>query len=339
MRPQNGSVHADPELLSELLRAWGFAGDANLARADQGTNNQTFAVSRGGRRCVLRISENLSVAQARAEHRLLRRLRRADLPFEVPEPVPAPDGRTVIETPAGPATLCRWLPGVHPDLGTEPALEHFGRAVGLLGEALRAVPPQDAPQDWRSDSRPPLLDQADREDLGRDLRAAGVSGEQAALLAATTRRVERWWPPAGGALPVQVVHGDQAASNALVRPDTGQVSALLDFEIAGADFRVQDFVAALFNSGALRSPHWRRRTAAFARGHASARALSVAEIEELPELLVFRSLGSALWRAGRWRRGQAPAGEVINCLQRLETTTRWVAANGPELRAIVAAAG
>jgi len=228
---------------------------------------------------VLRISQNLSAAQVRAEHRLLRRLRPAGLPFAVPEPVPAADGRTVIETAAGPATLCR------------------------------------------------------------DLRAAGVSAGQAARLGDAARRAQEWWPPGGGALPVQVVHGDQAALNALVHPGTGQVTALLDFEIAGADFRVQDFLAALFNSGALRSPEWPGRTAAFVRGHASARALSAAEVEELPELLIFRALGSALWRAARWRRGQARVSAVVSCLERLETTTRWVAANGAALRALVAAAG
>jgi homoserine kinase type II len=333
-------VPAEPRFPRDLLSLWGFAGDADVMPAAHGSNNQTFTVRQGGRRGVLRISQNLSAAQVRAEHRLLRRLRPAGLPFAVPEPVPAADGRTVIETAAGPATLCRWLPGVHPDLDSEPALERFGRAVGLLGEALRRVPFADAPRDWREDDLlPALLGGASLDDLRHDLRAAGVSAGQAARLGDAARRAQEWWPPGGGALPVQVVHGDQAALNALVHPGTGQVTALLDFEIAGADFRVQDFLAALFNSGALRSPQWPGRTAAFVRGHASARALSAAEVEELPELLIFRALGSVLWRAARWRRGQARVSAVVSCLERLETTTRWVAANGAALRALVAAAG
>src|SRR6266702_2623087 len=103
-----------------LLARWGIPADAELTRAESGCNNQTFAVAYGGGRWVLRISQNLSAAQARAEHRLLGRLRTADLPFGVPEPVAALSGDTVAETPAGPATLCRWIPGVRPDLAADP---------------------------------------------------------------------------------------------------------------------------------------------------------------------------------------------------------------------------
>jgi homoserine kinase type II len=129
-----------------LLARWGIPADAELTRAERGSNNQTFAVAHGGGRWVLRISQNLSAAQARAEHRPLGRLRTAGLPFGVPEPVAALSGDTVAETPAGPATLCRWIPGVRPDLAADPALERFGRAIGLLSRALRPVAWSDAPQ-------------------------------------------------------------------------------------------------------------------------------------------------------------------------------------------------
>ena len=84
-----------------LLARWGIPAEAELARAERGSNNQTFAVAHGGVRCVLRISQNLSAAQARAEHRLLGRVRAAGLPFGVPEPVATLSGDTVAETPAG----------------------------------------------------------------------------------------------------------------------------------------------------------------------------------------------------------------------------------------------
>jgi homoserine kinase type II len=245
---------------------------------------------------------------------------------------------TVIETAAGPATLGRWLPGVRPDLDSEPPLERLGRAVGMLGEAMQRVPPADAPQDWRGDAFPVRVDGAAGQDLWRELRTAGVSDEQAALLETAARRVARWWAGAVGALPVQVVHGDLAAWNVLADPDTGRVTALLDFEIAGADFRVQDFLVALYQSGALDTAQWQRRTAAFLRGHASVRQLSAVEVEALPELLRSRSLGSALWRAGRWRRGQAQIAEVVDRILRLETTVRWLAASGEELVSLVGGA-
>jgi homoserine kinase type II len=132
-----------------------------------------------------------------------------------------------------------------------------------------------------------------------------------------------------------VVHGDLAASNVLADPDTGQVTALLDFEIAGADFRVQDFLVALSQSGALDAPRWQPRAAAFLRGYAPVRPLTAPEVEALPELLRSRSAGSGLWRAGRWRRGQAELGEVVDRIRRLEATLRWLAASSEELVALV----
>jgi Ser/Thr protein kinase RdoA (MazF antagonist) len=179
-----------PEALTGLLARWGVAPDAVLP-TERGTNNRTFAVRQGDRRWALRVSQNLSAPQVRAEVRLLGRLRRAGLPFAVPEPVPALDGGTVAETPAGPATLCHWLPGVRPDLAGEPALERFGRTMGVLGEALREVPPGDAPQDWRGPWRVhPSV--PDIRDLGQELRAAGVSPDQVTLLETAAARVEGW---------------------------------------------------------------------------------------------------------------------------------------------------
>ncbi len=64
-----------PGFLTGLLAWWGVPRDAEVTRTGRGTNNQTFAVAAGERRWALRISQNLSVAQVRAEHRLLGRLR------------------------------------------------------------------------------------------------------------------------------------------------------------------------------------------------------------------------------------------------------------------------
>ena len=65
----------EPEVLAGMLARWGIPADADLARAERGSNNQTFTVAHRGRRWVLRISQNLSAGQVRAEHRLLGRLR------------------------------------------------------------------------------------------------------------------------------------------------------------------------------------------------------------------------------------------------------------------------
>ena len=322
-----------------LLARWGIPADAELARAERGCNNRTYAVAHRGRRWVLRISQNLSAVQARAEHRLLGGLRTAGLPFGVPEPVPTLAGDTVAETPAGPATLCRWIPGVRPDLASEPALERFGRAIGLLSLALRAMPWSDAPQDWRGDPLRAHPDAPEAAELVRALRGAGVPAARVRRLDTSARHVLPWAPQADGDLPAQVVHGDLGASNALVDERTGEVTGVLDFELAGPGWRVQDLLTGLLLSGALAGPGWARRAAALARGHAAVLRLDQAEIRAVPDLLVSRCVGSVFWRAGRWRRGQAPLGDVADRVAVLDSTEAWLAVHRGRLLSVLAAAG
>jgi homoserine kinase type II len=319
-----------PLAMTELLARWGIPARAELVRAERGTNNRTFAVVLGRRRWALRISENLTAAQVHAEHRLLARLRGAGLPFAVPEPVPTLAGDTVADTPAGPATLCRWIAGVRPELAGEQALARFGRAIGLLSDTLRNVPLADAPHDWQGDPLSPHPEMPGVPELAREL-----SPEHAALLEAGARHVGTWWSALDRDLPVQVVHGDAAASNTLVDERTGQVTALLDFEIAGADFRVQDLVAALTQSGALDGAGWQHRVAALMRGHASVLSLSPAEIQAIPTLLICRCVGSVQWRAGRWHRGQAELSEVIERLGYLAETMNWLDTSGEQFLDVI----
>ena len=178
--PQDGEpAPAGLEFAAALLPFWGFPpGTGITAVGEQGTNNRTFLVRHGQQRYVLRVSGFLSVAEVRAEHRILRRLRQGGLAFQVPEPVAAPGGQTVIGTPAGPAAVCRWLPGVRPGMDGEAAFERFGRAAGLLGAALADVPLADALRDWRTDPRWVRPDDPPVEVLCGELRSAGMRSEE-----------------------------------------------------------------------------------------------------------------------------------------------------------------
>jgi homoserine kinase type II len=318
--------------MTSLLTEWGLPSDARLTPADRGTNNQTMIVSVGSRRLVLRISQNLTADQVRAEHRLLARLRQAGLPFAVPEPRPTLTGEDLVETGAGPATLTAWLRGVRPRLSGEASLRRIGRTVGLLSRALAPVPPQDAPHNWRTAVavHPEVPDVGD---LCRDLRAAGVDPELTRLLA--TRAAEADGSPVTG-LPVQVVHGDLAASNLLADERTGEITAVLDFEIAGLDARVHDFMTALKQCATLDGPGWRQQVAAMAEGYACVQEMTGAEAAAVPRLLSTRMVASVLWRAGRWRRGQAELAEVADRLRGLERTSTWLAGYGGELADLLA---
>lgn len=330
----------DPEQRSEpvakLLARWGIPVGAAVTLTERGTNNRTLRVSAGDRCWSLRVSQNLTTAQVRAEHRLLARLARSGLPFAVPAPVSLPDGSTVAETAAGPATLCEWIPGVQPDLSQEPALERFGQAAAQLSDALAVVLPQDTPNDWQDG---PLEAPSGVAALAQDLRAAGLDVGRVGVLRDGADRATAAWEGIAVRLPTQVVHADLAASNVLVSPDTGAVTGVLDFEIAGHWIRAIELTVALALSGAAHGPDWPRRAAAVARGGAWAERLTTAELAALPDLIVVRAMGSMLWRASRWRRGQSSLAEVANRLDVLAETLRWRTAEGGELGHIVAAAG
>jgi homoserine kinase type II len=329
-------AQSDP---AELLACWGIGSGAELTAPARGSNNRTVLVSENDRRWVLRISQNLSADQVRAEHRLLAGLGRRDLPFALPEPAPTVAGDTVVETAEGPATLCHWIAGVRPDHTSEQALERIGAGLAQLSVGLRDLPFGDAPQDWRGGPLATLPAGVGIDELISELAAAGIRPGQTELLAASAARADAWHRSAAAHLPIQVVHGDIGASNVLVDGDSGQLTGVLDFEIAGADYRVQDLVAALLLCGAREGPGWPARAAALMRGVVSAVRLDQAEICAVPELVIARSVGSALWRASRWRRGLSGLNDVADRLDELATTVTFVCESGDELRDVLAHAG
>jgi len=335
---QHRRVNAARGVVADLIGLWGIGSDADLAPAARSSNNQTFVVTWRNQRWVLRISQNLSLAQVRAEHRLLARLRGERLPFAVPKPVETLAGRTVAATEAGPATLCRWIGGHRPDVTDEHVLGQIGAAIGSLSQAMRLLPLDDAPQGRHQGPLAALTGGLSLDELLLALNAAGATSEHAALLRSAAQRGMAWWQGAARELPVQVVHDDLGPSNVLVDPASGQVTGVLDFEIAGTDFRVQDLVVALLLFGMLDGAGWPDRAAALAGGMASVQRLDPAEIRAVPELLICRSVASVLWRAGRWHRGLALASDVIDRLNQLDATMTFTARQAGQLVDLLARA-
>ena len=105
--------------------------------------------------------------------------------------------------------------------------------------------------------------------------------------------------------------------------------------MAGYWIRAIELTVAPALSGAAHGPGWPQRAAAVAWGE----RLTAAELTALPDLILVRAMGSMLWRADRWRRGQSSLAEVANRLDVLADTLHWRTAEGGELGHIVAAAG
>ncbi len=116
------------------------------------------------------------------------------------------------------------------------------------------------------------------------------------------------------------------------------MTGLLDFELAGVGFRVQDIVAAMYNSTALGAPDWPAARRPSCAAVPRSAAWSPPRRRRCPELLIARSLGFVLWRAVRWRTGPGRFGEVTAHAGTLVATTRWLAANQDAFLFVAAAA-
>jgi homoserine kinase type II len=311
--------------LLELLQAWNVV-PTGVKAPERGTNNLVRIVHTATSTYVLRIHQNATAQQVAAERRLLTALADAGLPFEVPVPMPTVDGRPTLATEYGPATLTQWTPGGHPARDSR-GLGLAGAALGQLHVALASLPVRLAPTDWSTRPLNAIHPHVtDLDELAAEMMRALPTEPGARWFADRAPEIEarttRWYE----VLPRQIVHGDYALGNVLVAGD--QVTAILDFEVAGIDMRLIDVAAALLQSTDDLRPD---EVAAFCGGYASHVHLTEGEHDALPTVLRYRTLGSAIWRAGRWRAGHATLDEVADRLRdgaRIDSLADSVRATG-----------
>lgn len=315
-----------PADLHDVLAHWGVRAD-RVDAAPTGTNNSTRLVTRGNEKFVLRINAWLDAGQLEAEARLLDRLNAAGLPFRVPCPLAGADGSRRFDTGAGNATLSRFIPGRRPELDTPEAFRRFGTTAGQLAVALAGVPDYALVSDWTGGPMTLVRDAAQVGSLARALAEAGIEHARTGPMVGYAATLLTTWDANAGHLPRQLVHGDLAASNALV-DDAGDTVAVLDFELCGLDVRVQDLVAPLMLTQALDRPSWTR---ALVAGWSSVQGLTTPELEAVPMLLEALAFSSLLWRAQMWTRGSASLDDVSGRLTRFVEMRGWVRAHGSEL--------
>ncbi len=306
--------------LLELLSSWDLPSPSSVRDAARGTNNTMLIVEIGSSSYVLRGVQNFALEQVLAEHALLREVSALGLPFAVPSPLPTPDGRTVVSDSTELAALFPYVRGRHPEWKRPDEVGAAASALAELDLGLAKLPLSLAPTDWR---RPFTEIHPAVTDLD-ELIASLPDSEGAAWFAEHVHATDEQHRVLQETLPVQIVHGDFALSNILLADD-GSVAAILDFEIAGTDLRLVDPVTGLHSVLA-----WSEDldddapVEAFARGYTSLWPLSEPELAALPVAVRHRALGSAIWRAGKWRRGQATLEDVVDRLDagvRLESRT------------------
>lgn len=296
------------------LSAWDLPIPANVREPERGTNNLVYLIDDT---YVLRVYQNLDVVRIEAEIRLLEALGAVGgLPFAVPLPIASASGRTIVGTVQGPAVLFPYLPGRSADRLDPHEIELAGAALAQLDLALAKLPHDLAPVDWRGPlgSIHPAVPSV--TDLCAELERLLPGDEGVRRLRDQAVASDEEYLRLDARLPVQIIHGDLATSNVLLGAD-GQVSAVLDFEVAGLDVRVMDLVAGLSMAVDWGTSVAADQEAAFRRGYGKFVTLDPAEEEAIPLLLRRRLLGSVVWRAGRWRLGLSTLDEVRERLAQL----------------------
>jgi homoserine kinase type II len=298
----------------DVLREWGLTPPWRVEVPQRGTNNEVLFVESGGRRYVVREYQNQTEDHVLREHRLLQRLADdGELDVAVPQPLALADGRTILTTCDPPLAVFGYLEGTRPERTVE-TVRLAGDVLGRLTLALAKVPSALAPTDWRRQTlatiRPEVPDVAA---LATELRSHLSRHPGVDWLAAHADTIEPAVADLAEVLPCQIIHGDLALSNLLMTD--GRVSAVLDWEIAGWDMRVNDVVGALMTStGNPEDAQWPARVDAFHSGYAAHVALGRDERAAIPLLVRYRAIGSVVWRAGRWRQGLSSVDEVADRL-------------------------
>ena len=314
--------------VAPALDAYDLAPPVEISPLSGGTNNPVLLVRTGAGEFVWKgYATHADRAAILYEHRLLGWLAGRGLSFAVPAPVPARDGETLCRAPGGWQALFVHLPGSRPNSRDPAQIEVLGTAVGELDAALAAHP---------HTPRPGGVQYGDLDRIHRRVpdpytvtpTALGLpdAPPYAGLLGWWREALARVRAFADGpyrALPRQVIHGDLAIGNFLVRG--GRVTAILDFEFAGPDARALDLAAGLkYTMRTWENPEPLVMAGAFCRGYARRAALSADEVEALPSLLRLRDATSSIWWLGR----ALAAGDARPGLERINDMhdfARWLA--------------
>lgn len=238
MRQAAGEV-TGPEIgqLDDVLERFGLGKTVAARRVAEGLMNRNWEVTTSGDELIF-VKQVLDVdeAQARLQHAATRALASRDLP--VAAPLPAPDGRTLVEAGGGFFAVYPWISGIHltgPGMSVTQA-SALGAVLGRLhvelaqimpGAGTRMVMPVTGPaKALDAIGRYEALITQRPERTGFDEFAAGQLPRRRLLIESSLGLQPdpaSQWEPSGW------THGDFHDLNVLW-DERGQVTAVLDFD-------------------------------------------------------------------------------------------------------------
>ena len=308
-------------MYDEVLDQWDLPRPRELIRSAFGMSNESYFVKSAAGEHVLRVHIAKSLPAIRFEHEVLRRLIDADLPFQVPRPLPTLRGDTVAldVDSARQCALFRRLPGETLDDADVAAVTRAAEAFARLDIALAGIERTDLPAPvFAGDLRamhPAVTDLGQLEDL------VGRPGREM-----VERSAERAGP-IYASLPTQLIHGDFGFGNVLV--SGGRVRGVVDFEYSGRNVRAMELAAGLASAIArdARESLW----PAVLRGYLGTLRLDLTELAALPALAVLHWAVIVVWWSGRSLDGHPFPDGLGALVDRALAVERWMDARGPEL--------
>jgi homoserine kinase type II len=305
----------------DLLDLWDLPRPRELTRADRGGSNETWFVRSEKGEHVLRLYTDKRAEAIRFEHELLLKLGAADLTFRVPRPMEtkASDTIAIDVDSARPAALVPRIVGEHLDDDDAEGVGKAASAFAALDVALAAID--------RTDVAPPVFS-GDLRAVHRAITDYAQLEERAGAAARDlAERAGEHAPVIYGSLPTQLIHGDFAFGNVLMR--SGRVRGVLDFEYVGHNVRALELGGALRNVLAKgnRENLWRP----VLRGYLRTLALDPAEIGALPALILLQSAIILVWWAGRVVEGRTTRETLDRHTAQALSVRDWVNANDTRL--------
>jgi homoserine kinase type II len=264
-----------------------------------GYNNTTRYVSIEDKKYILRVYEtHKDESKVELEHEVLLRLsEEVKLPFQVPVPVLAANGKTLIRLQDGSnriACLYQYIEGENPQFESSEVISSFGSSSALLLQAMEKIKleqrfvyrpyyeietaypncPIEQVVKWCTD--PPEAFTGYRSELNK-------ISEQIVHFIDYVPQLKK--------LPHQLIHGDLNESNVLIGNDQ-RINAILDFEFATRDLRVME--AAVCMAEIAVKEHdlskLREKIQIYLSAFSSVITLTPEEMDALPRLITLRRL-------------------------------------------------
>lgn len=304
----------------------------------KGVNNTTRFLQVGDERFVLRIYEtHRDEEKIRFEHAVLEALANTNLPFHTPTLFHHQHGRSIGRMPNGKlAAIFRYAEGSPPTLEDPAQIYRFGAAAARLDEALAHIQtdlPPVYPPYYELDQAYPQCSLEKLQSLCMDPPDDFASHAQAlSFISPYIDRLRRQVEEVRR-LPHQLIHGDLNGSNALA-DETGEITAILDFEFVTYDLRVME--VAVFLSDLIRADRSAERSleraGAFLSGYLSCTELSEDELDALPTLILLRRLDVLIHFICRYWDGIDDRTIVLQQISNLYAMTRWLKDHETSLR-------